>query len=62
MSSGLNYLWQIIRGKSPRDVIASMSEEDFDKVLAAAGKIKGNVHLTRQQRRQVERQLRAARK
>lgn len=59
--SGWNYVFRILKGESPADVIASMPEKDYEKVAGAVGEMKGS-GLGRRQRREIERKLKCVRK
>lgn len=56
--SGWSYIWRILKGESPKDVLASMPEKDYKKVSLAVYNLK-NTNLPRQQRRKIERQFKA---
>lgn len=56
MSSGISYIWRILKGESPLSVLQSMPKEDFDKVQAVADNLKAT-GLNRQQRRKMERKM-----
>lgn len=56
--SGWSYIWRILKGESPKDVLASMPEKDYKKVSSAVYNLK-NTNLSRQQRRKIERQFKA---
>lgn len=56
--SGWSYIWRILKGESPKDVLASMPEKDYEKVSLAVDNLK-NTNLPRQQRRKIERQFKA---
>lgn len=56
--SGWSYIWRILKGESPKDVLASMPEKDYEKVSSAVDNLK-NTNLSRQQRRKIERQFKA---
>lgn len=56
--SGWSYIWRILKGESPKDVLASMPEKDYEKVSLAVDNLK-NINLPRQQRRKIERQFKA---
>ena len=49
---GWGYILRILKGESPKDVLASMPEKDFDKVSEVVGNLKAT-NLTRQQRRRI---------
>nr|WP_320643421.1 hypothetical protein [Parabacteroides distasonis] len=50
-----------MKGESPKDVLASMPEKDFDKVSEVVGNLKAT-NLTRQQRRRIEREFKTVRR
>lgn len=54
--NGLNYIWRILKGESPSDVLASMPSEDYDKLSSAVKNLK-KTNLSRQQRRKIERKF-----
>ena len=54
MSSGLKYISRLLRGESPKSVIKSMPEEDFEKVKEFIGGL-SKTPLNRSQRRKIER-------
>lgn len=56
MSSGISYIWRILKGESPISVLQSMPKEDFDKVQAVVGNLKAT-GMNRQQRRKMERKM-----
>lgn len=56
--SGWSYIWRILKGESPKDVLASMPEKDYEKVSSAVDNLK-NTNLPRQQRRKIERHFKA---
>lgn len=57
---GWGYILRILKGESPKDVLASMPEKDFDKVSEVVGNLKAT-NLTRQQRRRIEREFKTVR-
>lgn len=58
MINGWNYVFRILKGESPKEVLASMPEKDYKKVSSAVDNLK-NTNLPRQQRRKIERQFKA---
>ncbi len=54
--SGWSYIFRVLKGESPSDVLASMPEKDYEKVSAAIDGLK-NTNLSRQQRRAIERKF-----
>lgn len=58
---GWGYILRILKGESPKDVLASMPEKDFDKVSEVVGNLKAT-NLTRQQRRRIEREFKTVRR
>ena len=58
---GWGYILRILTGESPKDVLASMPEKDFDKVSEVVGNLKAT-NLTRQQRRRIEREFKTVRR
>lgn len=54
--SGWDYIFRILKGESPSDVLASMPKKDYDKVSSAVENLK-NTNLSRQQRRKIERKF-----
>lgn len=56
MSSGLKYISRLLRGESPKSVIKSMPEEDFEKVKEFIGGL-SKTPLNRSQRRKIERKM-----
>ena len=61
MSNGLNYVWRLLRGESPRSVIESMPWEDFEKVKEFTMKL-NKTPLNRSQRRKIERKMKTVRR
>ncbi len=55
---GWSYLFRILKGESPKDVLASMPEKDFEKVSSIIDDLK-NTNIPRQQRRAIERKFKA---
>lgn len=58
LMSGWSYIFRILKGESPSDVLASMPKKDFDKVSSIVNNLK-STNLPRQQRRKIERKLNA---
>ena len=58
---GWGYILRILKGESPKDVLASMPEKDFDKVSEVVRNLKAT-NLTRQQRRRIEREFKTVRR
>ena len=58
---GWGYILRILQGESPKDVLASMPEKDFEKVSEVVGNLKAT-NLTRQQRRRIEREFKTVRR
>ncbi len=58
---GWGYILRILKGESPKDVLASMPDKDFDKVSEVVGNLKAT-NLTRQQRRRIEREFKTVRR
>lgn len=56
MTSGWNYIFRILKGESPRNVLASMPKEDYEKVSSAINSLK-ETNLPRQQRRAIEKKF-----
>lgn len=56
--SGWNYVLRILKGESPREVLASMPDRDFNKVSDLVGGLR-NTNLPRQQRRAIERKFKS---
>lgn len=54
--SGWSYIFRILKGESPLDVLASMPEKDYEKVSSVVNNLK-NTNLPRQQRRKIERKF-----
>lgn len=54
--SGWSYIFRILKGESPSDVLASMPKKDYDKVSSVVDNLK-NTNLSRQQRRKIERKF-----
>lgn len=59
--SGWGYIFRILKGESPSDVLASMPKKDYDKVSSVVDNLK-NTNLSRQQRRQIERKFNAVKR
>lgn len=59
--SGWSYIFRILKGESPSDVLASMPAKDFDKVSSAVASLK-MTNLPRQQRRKIERKFNAVKR
>lgn len=53
---GWSYIFRILKGESPSDVLASMPKKDYDKVSSAVENLK-NTNISRQQRRKIERKF-----
>lgn len=56
--NGWNYVLRILKGESPREVLASMADRDFNKVSDLVGGLR-NTNLPRQQRRAIERKFKS---
>lgn len=56
--NGWNYVLRILKGESPREVLASMPDRDFNKVSDLVGGLR-NTNLPRQQRRAMERKFKS---
>jgi hypothetical protein len=56
--NGWNYVLRILKGESPREVLASMPDRDFNKVSDLVGGLR-NTNLPRQQRRAIERKFKS---
>lgn len=59
--SGWSYIFRILKGESPSDVLASMPKKDYDKVFSVVDNLK-NTNLSRQQRRKIERKFNAVKR
>jgi hypothetical protein len=59
--SGWSYIFRILKGESPSDVLASMPKKDYDKVFPVVDNLK-NTNLSRQQRRKIERKFNAVKR
>lgn len=59
--SGWSYIFRILKGESPSDVLASMPKKDYDKVSSVVDNLK-NTNLSRQQRRKIERKFNAVKR
>lgn len=57
MTNGWSYIFRILKGESPKDVMASMPKEDYEKVSSAINSLK-ETNIPRQQRRAIERKFR----
>lgn len=55
---GWNYILRILKGESPKDVLAIMPQKDYEKVFSAISNLK-NTNLPRQQRRKIEREFKS---
>ena len=53
---GMNYIIRLLKGDDPRDVIASMPDEDYRKMADTVNSL-GNTNLPRQQRRAIQRKF-----
>lgn len=61
MINGWNYVFRIFKGESPKDVLASMPKEDYEKVSSTINSLK-ETNLPRQQRRAIERKFKAVKR
>lgn len=52
----MNYIIRLLKGDDPRDVIASMPDEDYRKMADTVNSL-GNMNLPRQQRRAIQRKF-----
>lgn len=59
--SGWSYIFRILKGESPLDVLASMPKKDYDKVASVVNNL-NNTNLSRQQRRKIERKFNAVKR
>ena len=59
--SGWDYIFRILKGASPSDVLASMPKKDYDKVASVVNNL-NNTNLSRQQRRKIERKFNAVKR
>lgn len=59
--NGWNYIIRILKGESPKDILANMPKEDYDKVSSAVNSLK-NTNLPRQQRRAIERKFKTVKR
>lgn len=59
--SGWDYIFRILKGESPSDVLASMPKKDYDKVASVVNNL-NNTNLSRQQRRKIERKFNAVKR
>lgn len=59
--NGWSYIFRILKGESPSDVLASMPDKDFEKVSSAVANLK-MTNLPRQQRRKIERKFNAVKR
>ena len=55
---GWSYIFRILKGESPSDVLASMPEKDYEKVSSVVNNLK-MTNLPRKQRRKIERKFNA---
>ena len=58
---GWSYIFRILKGESPSDVLASMPEKDYEKLSSAINSLK-NTNIPRQQRRKIERKFKAVKR
>lgn len=58
---GWSYIFRILKGESPSDVLASMPEKDYEKLSSAINSLK-NTNMPRQQRRKIERKFKAVKR
>lgn len=59
--SGWGYIFRILKGEFPSDVLASMPKKDYDKVASVVNNL-NNTNLSRQQRRKIERKFNAVKR
>lgn len=59
--SGWGYIFRILKGESPSDVLASMPKKDYDKVASVVNNL-NDTNLSRQQRRKIERKFNAVKR
>lgn len=59
--SGWDYIFRILKGESPSDVLASMPKKDYDKVASVVNNL-NNTNLSRLQRRKIERKFNAVKR
>lgn len=53
---GINYIIRLLKGDDPKEVIASMTDEDYRKMADAVENLE-NTNLPRQQRRAIQRKF-----
>lgn len=58
---GWSYIFRLLKGESPSDVLESMLDKDFEKVSSAVANLK-MTNLPRQQRRKIERKFNAVKR